>query len=96
MDLKTHPKIHVLSACDKKFWLNIVISNIFGVQTVSMQKYFLKYFLLYQPILVPNLHQSPIMYECMQLGSLHSFFIVCAYFYCSKITLDAVIVKTLK
>ena len=40
----------------------------------------------------------PLMYECMQQGSLHCFVIVCAHFYCSKIIFDAVImiVKALK
>ena len=42
-DLKIHPKIHVLSVLDKKFWLS-KISKIFGVQTVSMQKMFSKIF----------------------------------------------------
>ena len=48
MDLKIHPKIHVL--IEQKFWLSNVTYQIS-------------------------------MYEGMQYGSLHSFFIVCASFY---------------
>ena len=47
-DLKIHPKIHVLSVLDKKFWLsNIKYKKIFGVQTVLMQKMFSKIFSLF-------------------------------------------------
>ena len=54
MDLKIHPKIHVLSVLDKKFWL----SNVkYQISLVSRQfqckKDFLKYFLPYPHILVP-------------------------------------------
>ena len=97
MDLKIHPKIHVLIELDKKFWFSNVTYQISSVPRLfQCKKYFQKYFLSYPLTLVPFLHQSPIMYECMQYGSLHSFFIVCASFYCNKIVSGAAIVKTLK
>ena len=54
MDLKSHPKIHILNVLDKKFWLSIVkYQNIFHVpDSFNAKKYFLKYFLSYPPIRV--------------------------------------------
>ena len=54
MDLKIHPKIHVLSVFDMKFWLS---NTNYQKSSVSRQfqckKCFLKYFLSYPDILVP-------------------------------------------
>ena len=44
-----------------------------------------------EPIITGNVRRSD-----GHWGTLHSFFIGCAYFYCRKIILDAVIVKALK
>ena len=54
MDLKIHPKIHVLSVLDKKFWLSNVKYQISSVsRQFQCKKDFLKYFLPYPHILVP-------------------------------------------
>ena len=67
MDLKIYPKIHVLSVLDQKIWLSNVKYHISSVPRLFYcKKSFQKYFLSYPYILVPFLHQSPIMYECMQ------------------------------
>ena len=72
MDLKIHPKIHVLSVLDKKFWLSNTKYQKFSVsRQFQFKKGFLKDFLSYPDILVDlpykaYLHQSPIKYECMQ------------------------------
>ena len=71
MDLKIHPKIHVLSVLDKKFWLKSIKYQKFSVtRQFQCEKCFLNYFLSYPDILVyltkTYLHQSHIKYECLQ------------------------------
>ena len=46
-DLKIHPKIHVLSVLDEKFWLSNVKYQISSVsRQFQCKKCFLKYFIL--------------------------------------------------